>query len=135
MREEEKSKRRRKACLRQAAPKFVLAGLAECVDPGDEHFVEGGLENKELDAHADTGLDDADNDESLEGLALSDEFHARACIHRKRFAGADETSAERNVRGDAVHLFAGFHVDQFNVSSEGEADGVAAITDSREAGI
>jgi hypothetical protein len=109
--------------------------MAEGVDPGDKHFVVGRLEVKELDAHSDAGLDDADNDQSFEDLAFADEFHACAGIHGKRFAGADEAAAEGNVRGDAFHLFAGFHVDQFHVSGKGKTDGVAAVANSRDAGI
>jgi hypothetical protein len=93
------------------------------------------LEVEELDTHADTGLDNADDDQSFEDLAFSDEFHACAGIHGKRFAGADEAAAEGNVGGDAVRLLAGFEVDQFNVSGKGKTDGVAAVANSRDAGI
>ena len=112
----------------------MLAGLAEGVYPSDEHVVVGRLEVEEFHTHADAGLDDADGDESFEDLAFSDQFHAGASVHGKRLAGADETSAEGDVGGDAVHLLAGFEVDQFSVSGEGKSDGVPAVADSRDAG-
>jgi hypothetical protein len=95
----------------------------------------GRLKVEEFHTHAYAGLDDADGYESFEDLAFSGEFHAGAGIHGQRFAGADEAAAEGNVGGDAVRLLAGFEVDQFNVSRKGKTDGVAAVANSRDAGI
>jgi hypothetical protein len=71
----------------------------------------GGLEVEEFDAHANTGLDDANGDEGFQDLALADELHAGAGVNRKRLAGANKTATKGNVRGDTVDLFAGFKID------------------------
>jgi hypothetical protein len=132
MQMKERRKKRKRAAYSRA---YGLAGLAEGVDPGDQHFVEGRLKVEEFDTHANAWLDDADDNERFEDLSSPDEFHAGAGLHGQRFAGADKTSAERDVGGDAIHLFAGFEIDQFNISGKRKADGVAAITDSRDVGI
>jgi hypothetical protein len=118
---------------RKAAP--TLAGLAERVEPGAQHFAVGRFQVEEFNAHADAWLDDADGDESFENLALADKFQAGPGIHGKRLAGANETSTEGNVGGDAFDLFAGFEVDQFDIGGKGKTDSVAAVADSGDAGI
>ena len=120
---------------REKIATIALAGSAEGVDPGEEHFVEGRLEVEEFDTHADAWLDDADDNERFEDLSFSDEFHAGAGVHGQWLARADKTTAERDVRGDAIHLFAGFEIDQFNISRKRKTDGVAAITDAGDAGV
>lgn len=125
---DEVEKRRRKAAA-------TSAGLAKRIDPGDQHFVESRLKVEEFDSHADAWLDDADYNERFEDLSFSDEFHAGAGIYRQRPAGADKTSAERDIGGNAVHQFAGFKIDQFNIGGKRKTDGVAAITDTGDAGI
>jgi hypothetical protein len=110
-------------------------GLAEGVNPGDQHVVVGRLEIEELDAHADAGLDDADGDQGFEDLAFAREFHAGARTHRERLAGAHETAAQGNVGRDTIHLFAGFKIDQLDVSRERKPNSVAAVANSRDAGI
>jgi hypothetical protein len=113
----------------------MLAGLAEGFEPGEQDVVVGRLEVEELNAHADAGLDDADNDQSFNDLAFPHELQTGAGIHGKRLAGADETPAQRDVGGDALHLFTGFEVNQLNIASKWKSDGVAAVADPGNVGV
>src|SRR5208337_3975990 len=66
--------------------KFGLAGAAEGINPGGEDFVGGCFEVEEFDAEADARLDDANDDEGFEDLALAGQLQASAAVWRKRLA-------------------------------------------------
>ncbi len=61
-------------------------------------------------------------------LSLARQGDAHARRNRKRLAGADEASAERNVGGDADGARAGFHVDELDIGGEGKANRIATVT-------
>jgi len=109
-----------------------LAGAAESVDPTSEDGVVGGLEVEKFDTQADAGLDDTNNDQRFECLALAGEAEARTGVGGKLFAGADETAAEREVGGDARNLLAALEVNELGIGGKGIADGVAAITNTTQ---
>ena len=57
---------------------FARLALAELVDPARENAVGKRFDVEEFDAHADAGLDDADDSEAFDGLPLARERHAHA---------------------------------------------------------
>lgn len=107
----------------------MLAGGAERVQPGGQDSVVGGLKVEELDAHADAGFDDANDDDGFKSLITAGEFHTGAGIQGKRLAAADEAAAQGEVRGDALGDFAGFEVDELDVGGKWKADSVTTVTD------
>jgi hypothetical protein len=113
-----------------AAPKCRrgLAGLADLVDPAVEEFVVGAFDVDELDAHADAGLEDADDGERFDALCLACQGDADARGDRKRLTGADEAAAERNVGGNTDRARARFHVDDLDIGGERKANRVATVT-------
>ena len=108
--------------------KFGLAGAAEGINPGGEDFVGGCFEVEEFDAEADARLDDANDDEGFEDLALAGQLQASAAVWRKRLAGANKAAAKGDVGRDAFNLLAGLLVGEFCVGSERVTDGVATVT-------
>ena|SRR5271165_4752955 len=104
--------------------------MAEFVDPSSQDFVIGRFEVEEFNAHSHARFYDPDDDQGIECLALTDEFHTRARINRKRFAGADEAAPEGDIGGDPIDLLAGLKVDKFRIGSERVADGIATVTNT-----
>lgn len=108
----------------------LLAVATEVVEPAGQNGDGGGFEVDEFEAHANFGFDDADCGESLNAFAFALECDTSAGFHGKRLAGADETSAEREVRGDAFGASAGLEVEDLGVRGERIADSVTAIADA-----
>ncbi len=71
-----------------------LPALADLVDPAAENAVERAFDVDELDAHANARLMDAHNGEGFDDLRFSGHNRANAGADRKRFAGANEATAE-----------------------------------------
>lgn len=101
--------------------------MAKLFEPAGEDGVGCGFDIEELEAHADSGFDDAYHGECLNGLALALERDAGAGLQCQRLAGADEAAAERNIRGDAIGAGAGFEVENFRIGSKGIAYGVTTV--------
>jgi hypothetical protein len=105
----------------------TLAAAAELTEPSNEDGVGKGLNIEKFEAHADSGFDDAHHGKSFDGFTFAFEGDAGAGSHRQGFAGADETTAEGDVRGDAVGAHPGFEVEDLGVGGKGISDSVAAI--------
>jgi hypothetical protein len=87
----------------------------------------GSGDVEEFDAHADTGLDDADDGEGFDGLVFSFQSDANPGVQKERTAGADEAAAQREVGSDAVGAGAGLEIEDFDIRGKGIANGIAAV--------
>lgn len=105
----------------------LSAAAAELFEPAVERGAGGGFDVEKFEAHADSGFDDANHGEGLHGLVLARKGDAGAGLQGERLAGADETAAERNVRGDAVGAHAGFEVEDVGIGGKGITNGITAV--------
>jgi hypothetical protein len=106
------------------------AAATELLEPAVKGGVGGGFDVEEFEAHADSGLDDTYHSEGLDGLVLASKGDPGARLHSERLAGADETAAQRYVRGDAVGAHAGFEVENLGIGGERITNGIAAVAET-----
>jgi hypothetical protein len=103
------------------------AFAAELFEPAGESGVGGGFDVEEFEAHADAGFDDADHGEGLNGFAFAGEGDTSPRLYGEGLARADETAAEREVRGNTIAAEAGFEVEDLRVGGKRKTDSVAAV--------
>src|SRR3981081_3374356 len=85
--------------------------LAELLNPFGEHAVARGFDVDEFDAHTNARLYDAHDSEACDDLSLPGESHAHASFQRQGLAGANKTTAERDIGSHAGSLRPGFQID------------------------
>lgn len=93
----------------------------------------GRFEVEELDAHADTRLDDADDHQGFQGLPFAEKLQTGASMHGQRLAGTHKTAAMGNVGSHALHLLASLQINEFDVGSEWKTNSIAAVANARDA--
>jgi hypothetical protein len=100
------------------------------IEPAGENRDGGRLDVDELEAHADSGLDDADHSQGFNAFAFACQGDAGAGFYGKRLAGADEAATKGEVGGDAFRAGAGFEIEDFGIGGERISDGVTAVAEA-----
>lgn len=103
------------------------AGAAKLIEPARQRLMIRTVEVDEFDAHADARLDDANDSQGLYCLLLAPEGDSDSGADRQRAAGANKTTAHKQVGSDALGARTGLKVENLDVSGKGIADGVAAV--------
>jgi len=107
----------------------LLPRAAKLFEPARKDGRRNVIDINEFNAHPNAWLDDAHRGKSLDFLTLAGERDAGARFEGERPAGANEATAQRDIRSDSVGVRPGFEVQEFGIGGEGEANGITTIAE------